>query len=334
MAPAPPPRWRYVLLGLAALLLVPAAPVLPVLAPVTQALVLLVPAFAACALVGWWMGGRLSIAVVWLLLATWVVAQPLPGGPAYGWLVRGWAVLLPGVFGVFCLLRPRKEFLNQALPTVAISLALALLSLVSASPQAGSQVGHTMLAEYGVRTDQWTAVLERLTATKEWSEYLARSPEATALRQQVLTEYGRMPARSLTVLPAMLALESLAVLAVAWALYQRLARVRIGPPLAPLRQFRFNDQLIWGLVVGITLAVLPSFAELREAGLNLLVFFGALYVVRGLGVMSWMLAPRRWTRALIVAVGLLAWQLLATVALALGVGDTWLDWRNRARPTS
>ena len=30
----------------------------------------------------------------------------------------------------------------------------------------------------------------------------------------------------------------------------------------------------------------------------------------------------------------LAWQLLAPFALAIGVGDTWLDWRNRARPTS
>ena len=142
-----------------------------------------------------------------------------------------------------------------------------------------------------------------------------------------------MPDRSLVVLPAMLALESLAALAVAWALYQRLARARLGPPLAPLRAFRFSDQLIWSLVVGVTLLVLPAFAELRSVGINLLVFFGALYVVRGLGVLSFLLAPRRWTKALLVAVGLIAWQLLAAFALALGVGDTWLDWRSRTRPT-
>ena len=322
------------LLGLAALLIVPAAPILPVMAPVAQALVLLVPAFAACTMVGWWMGGRPLLALVWLLLAGWVVGQPIPGSSAYGWLVRGWAVLLPGVFGLFCLARPGKGFLSQALPTVAVSLVVGVLSLVLSSIPVGSQLDQTVMAEYMGRGNQWTVMIERLTATKEWSDYLANSPEARTLKQQVLTEYGRMPARSLTVLPAMLALESMAVLAVAWALYHRLARVRIGPPLAPLRSFRFNDQLIWGLVVGITLVVLPSFAELRGVGLNLLVFFGALYVVRGLGVISWMLAPRRWTRALIVAVGLLAWQLLATMALALGVGDTWLDWRNRARPTS
>lgn len=329
-----PPRWRYVLLGLAALLLVPATPFLPVLAPAAQALVLLVPAFAACALVGWWSGGRLSVAIIWLLLAAWVLAQPIPGAVAYGWLVRGWAVLLAGVFGVFCVLRPRQSFLAQALPTVGVSLVVGMLALLTVSGPVGDQLGRTLLAEYADRTTQWTVLLDRLTSTPEWTTYFAKSPEALALRQQVLTEYGRMPERSLTVLPAMLALESLAVLAVAWALFQRLARSRIGPPLAPLRDFRFSDQLIWGLVVGVTLLVLPAFAEVRDAAVNLLVFFGALYVVRGLGVLSWMLAPRRWTKALLVAVGLLAWQLLATLALALGVGDTWLDWRRRTRPTS
>lgn len=329
-----PPRWRYVLLGLAALLLVPATPFLPVLAPAAEALVLLVPAFAACALVGWWAGGRLSVALLWLLLAAWLVAQPIPGGAGYGWLVRGWAVLLAGVFGAFCVLRPRQGFLAQALPAVGMSLFIAMLALLTVNGPVGDQLGRTLLAEYADRTAQWTVLLDRLTSTPEWSAYFAKSPEALALRQQVVAEYGRMPERSLAVLPAMLALESLAVLAVAWALFQRLSRSRIGPPLAPLHEFRFSDQLIWALVVGVTMLVLPAFAEVRDAAINLLVFFGALYVVRGLGVLSWMLAPRRWTKALLVAVGLLAWQLLATLALALGVGDTWLDWRRRTRPTS
>lgn len=333
-AAATPPHWRYVLLGLAALLLVPSTPFLPVLAPAAQALVLLVPAFAACALAGWWAGGRLSVAIAWVVLAGWVLSQPIPGNAGYGWLVRGWSVLLAGVFGASCVLRPRQPFLAQALPTVAVSMLVGMLAMLTVSGPVAEQLNRTMLAEYADRANQWTVLLDRLTSTPEWTTYFAGSPEALALRQQVLEEYGRMPGRSMTVLPAMLALESLATLAVAWALFQRLARSRIGPPLAPLREFRFSDQLIWGLVVGVTLLVLPAFAEMRDVAVNLLVFFGALYVVRGLGVMSWMLAPRRWTKALLVAVGLLAWQLLATLALALGVGDTWLDWRRRTRPTS
>ena len=79
---------------------------------------------------------------------------------------------------------------------------------------------------------------------------------------------------------------------------------------------------------------MPGFAELRGAGVNLLVFFGGLYVVRGLGVLAWLFAPRRWAKVLLVVVGVLAWQLLAPFALAIGVGDTWLDWRGRTRPSS
>jgi hypothetical protein len=195
-----------------------------------------------------------------------------------------------------------------------------------------------MATEYGARAGDAVAWLGRVTSSPEWTAFVRQNPDAAALRAdmqaQLTASYAAMPDRSLVVLPAMLALESLAVLAVAWALHQRLARVRVGPAAAPLRAFRFNDQLIWGLIVGITVLVLPALAEVRPAGANLLVFFGALYVVRGLGVLSWLLAARRWTKVTLVAVGILAWQLLAAFALALGVGDTWLDWRSRTRPTS
>ena len=80
--------------------------------------------------------------------------------------------------------------------------------------------------------------------------------------------------------------------------------------------------------------LVEAFGELRGAGINLLVFFGALYVVRGAGVLAWLLGPKRWARVLLVTVGVIAWQLLAPFALVLGVGDTWLDWRGRTRPTS
>ena len=57
--------------------------------------------------------------------------------------------------------------------------------------------------------------------------------------------------------------------------------------MGPLTEFRFNDQLIWALAVGLTLSLLPAFSDGRNAGFNLLLFFGALYAVRGLGVLAW-----------------------------------------------
>ena len=64
-----------------------------------------------------------------------------------------------------------------------------------------------------------------------------------------------IPARAASLLPALLALESLAALALGWAAYRRLSPVQIGPPLSPLIDFTFNDQLVWGLAVGATLCL-------------------------------------------------------------------------------
>lgn len=315
-------------------MLVPSLPALPALVPIEQAVVLLAPALAVCALVSWWRGGRLLLAVVWCAVAAWMLTRPLPGSAEYGLLAHGWGILLAGVFGLVCLLRPGRAFFSQALPTIGISLVLGIATLAARTDGSGPQLVRLMTAEYAQRTNEWLLWLQHLAATPEWADYARRYPDVVALRDQVVAQYAAMPERSVALLPAMLGLESLAVLALAWALYQRLGRARIGPSLAALRTFRFSDQLIWGLIVGITFLVVPGFGELRGIGVNLLVFFGALYVVRGLGVLAWLFAPRRWAKVLLVAVGVLAWQLLAPFALAIGVGDTWLDWRNRARPTS
>jgi hypothetical protein len=314
--------------------LVPALPVLPVLAPLAQTFVLLVPALAALALVGWWQGGRLLPALLWLAAAIWTVVQPLPSAAGHAWLVRGWSVLLAAVFGLMLLLRPHRTFFEQALPAVGVSLALAALAPLTRTGSVAAQVSRVVRAEFAQRAAEWTASLQRWTSTPEWASFLARYPELGTVRQQAEAQYAALPDRSLAVLPATLALESLAVLALAWALYDRLGRTRVGPALGPLREFRFSDQLIWGLIVGITLLVVPGFAELRGVAVNLLVFFGALYAVRGLGVLAWLLAGRGWAKALLVVVAFVASPLLASFALALGVGDTWIDWRRRSRPTS
>jgi hypothetical protein len=139
-----------------------------------------------------------------------------------------------------------------------------------------------------------------------------------------------IPDRTAGLLPALLALESLAALALGWGIFQRFSPVKIGPPLSPLTEFRFNDQLVWGVAVGATLCLLPAFAEGRTAGLNLLVFFGVLYLIRGLGVLAWIARGRY---AVIVILSLIPQVciMLGVLALALGLGDTWLDLRRRAK---
>ncbi len=150
---------------------------------------------------------------------------------------------------------------------------------------------------------------------------------------------GVSPSPLLSITPALLALESLLALALGWAAYHRLTRVRIGPPLGALRDLRFNDQLVWGLIVGVTVVLLPTLAEWRTVGANLLCFFGTLYALRGAGVLSW-LVPNRFAVPAIIGLAVLVpilgplWVLAATLTLTfgLGLGDTWRDFRAGADP--
>jgi hypothetical protein len=150
----------------------------------------------------------------------------------------------------------------------------------------------------------------------------------TRLAEESESQLRSLPDRSATLVPALLALESLAALALAWVVYHRIASTPIGPPLGVWREFRFNDQLIWGLAVGATIFFLPTFWEGKSAGLNLLLFFGALYLLRGVGVLSWVTRGRG-TAAILIIVTAIAPQLIAALALGVGVGDTWMDWRSR-----
>lgn len=334
ITPAPHERgWWRVLLALVLFLLVPAIPLLRAVAPIDAPLLLLTPALAACAALGAAFGGRVLLAVSWVALAGWSLAMPVEGSAMYGSLARGWALLLAGAFGLVSLLATQQRFFVRALTATAVAL-VAALALVTATPRVqADRVARAVHQELARRVDSSLAELHAVAGTREWQEFSRRNTGAAALLDNGEEQLRAMPAVATAVFPALLALESLAALGLAWSLYHRFSRVRLGPPLAPLREFRFSDQLIWALVVGITTLVVPTLDAFRGAGLNLVAFFGALYVIRGLGVLIWLLAPGRLMLALLVSLALLAAPLLGLFALGLGLGDTWLDWRSRARAT-
>src|SRR3954454_4480579 len=113
-APAPTERgWAKLVLALLAFVLVPRLPQFAALLPVDQAMTLFVPALAACALVGWWAGGRAFMAIAWVALAVAMTAQPAAGN-AFSNLVRGWSLLLGGSFGLVCLFGARRPLLSRA----------------------------------------------------------------------------------------------------------------------------------------------------------------------------------------------------------------------------
>jgi hypothetical protein len=347
--------WGKLLFALAAFLLIPAAPpmqalfpYLRALLPIEQTMLLFVPALAACALVGWWAGGRAFLALAWVALAVLVTARgtSMPAShDAYMNLVRGWSLLLAGAFGLVCLFSTRRPLFPRAMLALGTTLLLAMvMSLLG--PVTMSQASKTIADEFAHRNAQTMAMLNSAVQTHpvEWKQLTEKIPQLGDLPAETEKELGALSGAGLTVFPALLALQSLAALALAWATYHRLSRTRLGAPLRPLREFRFNDQMVWGLIVGLTILLLPTLTSLSAVGKNLLVFFGVLYAIRGFGVLSWFMKPGSLALAfgigfvllwapIINAFAMLAFMMFGVAALALGLGDTWADWRSRARST-
>ena len=134
-------------------------------------------------------------------------------------------------------------------------------------------------------------------------------------------------------LPGVLLLQSLAAQALAWALYHRIARAPRGEPVEALTRFRFNDHLIWGVAISLVAVLLPRLGWARALGGNLLLFFGGLYLVRGVAVLAAVAAAVGFTGLMASAVALigtlLLWWILAPALLVLGLTDTLVDWRLR-----
>jgi hypothetical protein len=319
--------WRPLLWGLAAFLICPFLPFVEALMPIQQTLVLLVPVVAACSFVAWKLGGRLGLAIIWLALSIWMLLQPAgPAGTQYDQMARGWAVLLAGSFGLVNLWNTSMPFFSRALSAVGLAVAIGF-TLALSSPSGIARFQHAGGEEFTRRVNASIQKIDDGRADPMYREVMEKAPWFDDLNQESESMMRQLPAVSAMLLPALLALESLAVLALGWGVFQRISPTRIGPPLGPLSEFRFNDQLVWGLAVGATLSLLPAFGDGRNAGYNLLVFFGALYLIRGTGVLAWMARGRY---LYIVILGLIP-QVFLIVTLALGLGDTWLDLRRRAK---
>ncbi len=300
---------------------------------------------AGCAVAGWARGGSFvsaALAVLVLCMVLWRAAGfTAVSTTALFPFSIGWVLLVAATFGWLSVASGNRAFLGRALAAVLIAGTLTLLVLAFRSDGGSSGVAQMSQVfdqeldrRRGVALAQW----DERRAAPSWTAMDVRFPSVVRSADAVARWMETVPTPTVLV-PALLLIESLAALAMAWALWHRLARFRLGPPLSPLSEFRFNDQLVWGLVAGATLVLLPTLSAWRGVGVNLLLLFGALYALRGVGVLLWWL-PDRWAwlplLLLLVCIPLLGpVQVLATVAVlafGVGLGDTWRDFRRTARP--
>jgi hypothetical protein len=252
-------------------------------------------------------------------------------GTAYSQMARAWAIVLAASFGLISLISSTAGFFVRGMASVGIALSVGFIIALS-SPSGIARIQHAGGEDLMRRAAASLNQFQQKWDTDQWKELTAAAPLLQTADDWVADLEREVPKHTTPLIPALLALESLAALGLAYSVYNRLSPVKIGPALGPLTDFRFNDQLIWALAVGLTLSLLPAFGEGRNAGFNLLLFFGVLYVVRGLGVLAWILRGRY---LFIILLGLIPQGvlLLGLMALALGLGDTWLDLRRRQRAT-
>ncbi|MBL8996794.1 MAG: YybS family protein [Gemmatimonadales bacterium] len=325
--------WKVPILAAVLFLLLPATPILRIVVPLEQSVVLLAPLFAALALAGWRAGGRLPLAALWTAFAVWVLWQPGSVGTTFGMLSRGWAAMLAACFGAVLLAPVGERFLTKALLALGGALVLGAV-MVLLAPGGATGAFEIYAGEIGRRAAISVRQWQEMTSTVEWQAFVQNNPDAGALALEVDRQLAELPVVGQQLFLAFLALQSLAAMALGWAVYHRVGAVRLGPPLARLRDLRFEDSLIWGVVAGLVIVVLPVTGAVRALGLDLLVFFGALYALRGLGVMIWFLAPGRWMMVFLTIFTLLFWHVVGIMAALIGLGDTWMDWRRRTRPKS
>ncbi len=259
---------------------------------------------------------RLHSAVFAAAIVLWaLVLSPALSG--FGMISRGWGLLLGGMFVLSVLLWPRASFFSRALVTVGTAMALTAIWLGITGAWSGLE---------GVLTQHF-----RSASLAVSGELAVRMPDSSWIEQfQQISE--RTAAWRAHLFPAVLALQSLAVLAIAWWGFVRLGTGgHRWPTLRPLREFRFNDQLVWVMIAGLVLVLLPLGPVADRIGANLLFFMAGLYALRGLAVFVFLAG--RSPSPLSVVLGALAavflYHLVLTAALLVGLGDTWLDVRGR-----
>lgn len=256
------------------------------------------------------------VALASAALLALLLAQGLTGGIVVS-AVFGWVAALAASFAVVSLLRPSWSFFERALPAVGGALAGVGGWLAASGSWGGLDRGvHRQLE--GIASG-WHGELASRVADPEVAGQLA------AALARVVEWQG-------ATFPALLALYSLVVLALAWWFFVRLdPREARWRGLAPLREFRFNDQLVWLVIAGLLLVLLPVGEPLARAGANLLLFMGGLYVVRGIAILTFMM--RGTLPSLLMTGGVLLAALVnplfLSVPLLVGIGDTWLDVRRR-----
>jgi hypothetical protein len=251
-------------------------------------------------------------------LAGLVLVLTIGGSPPSGlWYAeRGWSLLVGGWFVALTMRWPTVAFASRAMGAAFGSLATSVV-FFAVRPMSWAVLDWRMgeRIRQGVTTALQT--IQALQGGDTLSPVLADAVYSTAESQAVL-------------FPALIGLVSIGALGVAWWLYVRVAQGARGA-LGPLKDFRFNDHLVWLFVAGLMALIVGTEGLWNRAGSNAVLFMGALYALRGAAVVLFVNGGISALGVVAVTLGMIFLApALIFGALVIGLGDTWLDIRTRA----
>lgn len=252
--------------------------------------------------------GLLSLALLWLTVA---------GGGRVAAVMSAYILLVTAAFASLVLLRP-EPILKRALRSILLGgIATALLIQIV----------------WG--TEGWGAISWEVTRDAGYTFRWAVEVSPPGWIDAMFAIYEPMVRFVSLTWPGMLALQTLAGLALAWQLHLRLTALPLGAPLARFRDFAIGDGWVWGIVAWIAVLILPVSSALHVAGANLGLIAGALYVLRGAAIVV--------TFAEVFGISTITLVIFAAAAAALavpmlfvlpglctlGITDTWYQYRRR-----
>jgi len=258
----------------------------------------------------------MSVAVATVVLGLGF-AGSRPGGMEW-YVPRAWSLIAGGAFVALSTVRRGNGLVDRSLWAIGVALSVVLL-IGLARPGVLQGVNWWMAAEIRQAALVAGGILERLQGGAD--------PE---VRRQLDMAVQRWVGFQQDVYPAMLSLATVAAFGLAWFGFERLSGCFRSP--GPIREFRFSDHLIWLLIGGLCLLVLPMGGVAFRVGENATLFMGGLYLLRGAAILLWIgaaAATSLWSGVLLALAALFLYPVVLGTALVLGLSDTWIDLRAR-----
>ena len=249
-----------------------------------------------------------------ILSATLIAMLIVMIGPYDGmwYLERGWALLLGGSFVGLSIVRPKMKISDRALEAVFGAL-MVLVILMTLIPGAWNVVDWVI-------SDRVRATVTQVIALggSEWLTPAFISALYQTAEVQVL------------IFPALTALASMSALLLSWWLFT-LFSGRSEGVLGSVKNFRFNDHLIWIFVVGLFLLFTRWSEPLQRVGSNAVVFISALCAVRGAAVIVFITGGFSVLGYAMTIFGLvIVPPIVLGGAILIGIADIYLDFRKRS----